>query len=184
MQFLEMKNDLERVSQIGQEGYCGSCYGGLEPEGGCCQTCEQVRKAYLDRGWAFSSPDAIEQCAKEGWVEKVNAQAKDGCRVEGKVRLKKVASSLIFSFGQSFQANTFRAQELVPYLKDGPVHDFGHRITSLKFESDDEYIPSRLNAANRVKARLGVDSNPMDKLNSRYLPSPVSLSLYQLRYFH
>jgi hypothetical protein len=173
-----MKNDLFRVSRIDEPGYCGSCYGGLEPEGGCCQTCEQVRKAYLDRGWAFSSPEGIEQCAKEGWVEKVNAQAKDGCRVEGKVRLKKVASSLIFSFGRSFQANNFHTQELVPYLKDGPIHDFGHYIESLQFESDDEYVANNLKAANRVKARLGVDRNPMDKYHAHSKAHSVRVSLY------
>lgn len=170
-----MKNDLSRVEKIGQENYCGSCYGGLEPEGGCCNTCEQVRKAYADRGWAFSNPEGIEQCTKEDWVAKVNAQSKDGCRVEGKVRLKKTASSLIFSFGRSFQLNGWHTQELVPYLKDGQIHDWGHYVTSLRFESDDEYNPKKLKSSNRVRERLGVDKNPMDKYYAHFGSHPVSL---------
>lgn len=169
----EMRNDLSRVENIGREGYCGSCYGGVEPEGGCCQTCESVRKAYLDRGWAFSNPEAVEQCAKEGWVEKVNAQSKDGCQIAGRIRLKKVATSISFSFGRSFQLSSFHTQELVPYLKDGMTHDFGHFINWIRFESDDEYLPKRAEAAKRVKSRLGIDKNPLERYNAHFGLSPV-----------
>ncbi|KAJ1565124.1 hypothetical protein HK405_013106, partial [Cladochytrium tenue] len=41
--------------------YCGSCYGGIEPEGGCCNSCEDVRKAYTAKGWSFKNADEIEQ---------------------------------------------------------------------------------------------------------------------------
>lgn len=41
--------------------YCGSCYGGLPTDTGCCNTCEQVREAYVRKGWSFSDPDGIEQ---------------------------------------------------------------------------------------------------------------------------
>lgn len=57
----ELKNDLDKMNEQKGEGYCGSCYGGLEPEGGCCQTCDDVRQAYVNRGWSFSTPDSIEQ---------------------------------------------------------------------------------------------------------------------------
>ena len=43
------------------ETYCGSCYGGELPESGCCNTCEEVREAYIKKGWSFSNPDTIEQ---------------------------------------------------------------------------------------------------------------------------
>jgi hypothetical protein len=43
------------------ESYCGSCYGGQEPESGCCNTCDEVRQAYVNKGWSFSNPDGIEQ---------------------------------------------------------------------------------------------------------------------------
>ena len=57
----ELRNDLDKMNDAKQENYCGSCYGGLEPEGGCCNTCEDVRVAYVNRGWSFSNPEAIEQ---------------------------------------------------------------------------------------------------------------------------
>ena len=57
----DLKNELDKVKDSRQPGYCGSCYGGVEPSNGCCNTCEDVRQAYVDRGWSFGSPDAIEQ---------------------------------------------------------------------------------------------------------------------------
>jgi hypothetical protein len=151
------------MSKIGKEGYCGSCFGGLEPPNGCCQSCEDVRKSYVDRGWAFTNPEAIEQCQREGWTEKIQAQSMDGCEISGRVRLKKTASSLIFSFGQSFQLNSYHTHELVPYLKDDSmIHDFGHYIHHLRFESDDEYDPKRSAVVDKIKNRLGVEKNPMD----------------------
>lgn len=57
----ELQNDLDKMNSVQKEGYCGSCYGGLAPVNGCCNTCEEVRQAYVNRGWSFSNPDAIEQ---------------------------------------------------------------------------------------------------------------------------
>lgn len=60
-QTAELRNDLDKINEQRQNGYCGSCYGGVEPEGGCCNSCEDVRQAYVNRGWSFSQPEAIEQ---------------------------------------------------------------------------------------------------------------------------
>lgn len=57
----ELRNDLDKMNDPKKDGYCGSCYGGLEPEGGCCNSCEEVRQSYINRGWSFANPDAIEQ---------------------------------------------------------------------------------------------------------------------------
>jgi len=57
----DLGNDIEKLHDSKKEGYCGSCYGGLEPSGGCCNTCDEVRQAYVGRGWSFTDPDLIEQ---------------------------------------------------------------------------------------------------------------------------
>jgi endoplasmic reticulum-Golgi intermediate compartment protein 3 len=57
----ELRNDLDKLNEAKQEGYCGSCYGGELPESGCCNTCDQVRESYLQRGWSFNNPEAIDQ---------------------------------------------------------------------------------------------------------------------------
>ena len=57
----DLQNDLDKINEQRQNGYCGSCYGGVEPASGCCNTCEEVRQAYVNRGWSFNRPDSIEQ---------------------------------------------------------------------------------------------------------------------------
>jgi endoplasmic reticulum-Golgi intermediate compartment protein 3 len=154
---------LEKVGQTRDPNFCGSCYGGVEPEGGCCNTCESVRQAYLNRGWAFSDPDAVEQCVAEHWTDRIKEQMNEGCNLSGRIRVKKVASNLQLSPGRSYQANTAHSHDLVPYLRgDGQTHDFGHMIHHLRFESDDEYDASKVVVADRIRRRLGVDSNPLD----------------------
>lgn len=65
----ELKNDVERLHASKDPNYCGSCYGGLEPASGCCNTCEEVRESYVNRGWSFSDPDAIEQVDPSLWYQ-------------------------------------------------------------------------------------------------------------------
>lgn len=57
----QLGSDIDKLNSKKAEGYCGSCYGGTEPPSGCCNTCEEVRTAYVTRGWSFGNPDAIEQ---------------------------------------------------------------------------------------------------------------------------
>lgn len=43
----------------------GTCYGGTPPTDGpnpgCCNSCDDVREAYVRRGWSFVNPDSVEQ---------------------------------------------------------------------------------------------------------------------------
>lgn len=166
---IDMKNDLEKVGKTRGSNFCGSCYGGLEPEGGCCNTCESVRQAYLNRGWAFSNPDSIEQCMAEHWTDRIKDQMNEGCNLSGRIRVKKVATNLQMSPGRSYQANALHSHELVPYLRgDGQTHDFGHMIHHFRIESDDEYNPSKVVVADRIRKRLGVDSNPLDETSRHF----------------
>jgi hypothetical protein len=48
--------------------YCGSCYGSEETPEQCCNTCDEVRESYRMKGWAFSNPEGIEQCEREGFT--------------------------------------------------------------------------------------------------------------------
>jgi len=57
----ELRGEIDILNDAKREGYCGSCYGGQPPEGGCCNTCDEVRESYLQRGWSFGNPDAIDQ---------------------------------------------------------------------------------------------------------------------------
>lgn len=56
-----LKGEADRLAAQKGKGFCGSCYGGEPPAGGCCNTCEEVREAYARKGWSFSDPDHIDQ---------------------------------------------------------------------------------------------------------------------------
>ncbi|XP_006462752.1 hypothetical protein AGABI2DRAFT_207344 [Agaricus bisporus var. bisporus H97] len=174
----QLQNELDKMNEVQQSGYCGSCYGGVEPASGCCNTCDEVRQAYVNRGWSFSSPDAIEQCKREGWSEKMKDQADEGCNVSGRLRVNKVIGNIHLSPGRSFQTNSRNLYELVPYLRDENKHDFSHEIHHFAFEGDDEYVYWKASAGREMKNRLGLNINPLD--GAKYRTSKVQ---YMFQYF-
>nr|GAT60167.1 predicted protein [Mycena chlorophos] len=175
----ELSNELDKVNSARDPDYCGSCYGGLEPEGGCCNSCEDVRQAYVNRGWSFANPDAIEQCKNEGWSDKLKEQADEGCNISGRVRVNKVIGNIHLSPGRSFQTNSRNIYELVPYLRDdGNRHDFSHTIHALSFTGDDEYDIYKAKVGREMKERMGLGKNPLDGAIAR-----TSKSAYMFQYF-
>jgi len=175
----QLGSDLDKISDVKQDNYCGSCYGGTEPEGGCCNTCEAVRQAYVNRGWSFTDPDAIDQCKNERWADKLKEQADEGCNVSGRIRVNKVVGNIHLSPGRSFQTSSRNLYELVPYLRDEKDrHDFSHTIHYLAFESDDEYDYWKAEAGNAMRDRMGLADNPLDGVVAR-----TTKSLYMFQYF-
>ncbi|KAI0771208.1 Sec1-like protein [Trametes elegans] len=175
----ELQNDLDRINGQRQGGYCGSCYGGVEPEGGCCNSCEDVRQAYINRGWSFSRPEAVEQCVQEGWSDKLKEQAGEGCNIAGRVRVNKVVGNIHLSPGRSFRSSSHNLYELVPYLKtDGNRHDFSHTIHHFAFEGDDEYDLTKARIGKELKERLGIAANPLDGTSGRTIKQQ-----YMFQYF-
>ncbi|KAK0188075.1 Sec1-like protein [Armillaria mellea] len=175
----ELRNDIDKMNEQTSGDYCGSCYGGLEPASGCCNTCEEVRTAYVNRGWSFTNPDAIEQCKSEGWADKLREQADEGCNVSGRIRVNKVIGNIHLSPGRSFQTSGRNVYDLVPYLKDdGNRHDFSHTIHQFSFEGDDEYDIFKAASGREMKQRLGLGQNPLDGTAGR-----TNKAQYMFQYF-
>ncbi|KAF9533245.1 Sec1-like protein [Crepidotus variabilis] len=175
----DLRNDLDKLHDTKKDNYCGSCYGGVEPENGCCNTCDEVRQSYVNRGWSFAQPELVEQCRNENWTEKLHEQADEGCNVSGRIRVNKVVGNIHFSPGRSFQANTRNLYELVPYLKDDiNRHDFSHTVHHWAFEGDDEYDYWKSKSSVRMKEKLGIKENPLDGTNGR-----TSVAQYMFQYF-
>jgi hypothetical protein len=175
----DLGNDLEKLHSSRSDTYCGSCYGGQEPASGCCNTCDEVRQAYVNRGWSFAEPDLIEQCRNEHWTDKLHEQADEGCNVAGRIRVNKVIGNIQFSPGRAYQTNSRNLYELVPYLKDDANrHDFSHTIHQWQFESDDEHIFSKGEKSKAFKKRLGTSVNPLDGATGR-----TSKAQYMFQYF-
>ncbi|KAF9649389.1 ER-derived vesicles protein ERV46 [Thelephora ganbajun] len=159
------RNDLDRLNEQRSSDYCGSCYGGLATNAnGCCNTCDEVRQAYINRGWSFNAPESIAQCVEEGWADKLRDQSHEGCNISGRLRVNKVTGNIHLSPGRSFQASNYQnVYELVPYLKeDGVRHDFSHTIYQLKFTADDEYDERKSAMTKTLMAKMGVVDHPLD----------------------
>lgn len=164
-QSADPRNDIDRLNEQRGSNYCGSCYGGLTNNpSGCCNTCDEVRQAYINRGWSFNSPDDISQCVEEGWAERLKEQSHEGCNISGRLRVNKVAGNIHLSPGRSFQASNYQnVYELVPYLKeDGVRHDFSHTIHQLKFTADDEYDERKSTMTKALRGKMGAIDYPLD----------------------
>ncbi|KAK3808724.1 MAG: ERGIC and golgi 3 [Benniella sp.] len=122
------------------EGYCGKCGGAEPPESGCCNTCEEVRQAYVRQGWSFNRPEGIEQCVREGYMEKMKEQANQGCRMHGQLTVNKVAGNFHIAPGRSFQRSSMHVHDIQQYLEHGL--DFSHHIKHLSFG---EKVPKVVN---------------------------------------
>ncbi|KAG8739191.1 hypothetical protein FRC10_006055 [Ceratobasidium sp. 414] len=180
-----LQNEVEKTIKSRPAGYCGSCYGADPPEGGCCQTCESVRQAYLSRGWSFDDPNVVEQCVAEHWTQNIQHQNSEGCRISGRVRINKVTGNFHFSPGRSFVTNKGHVQDLVPYLKDGNHHDFGHYIHEFHFEGEreveDEWRGTDKHSAWRKK--VGVEDHALDEVMAHVTPDRTTAGNYMFQYF-
>ncbi|KAI0916909.1 hypothetical protein AcW1_007767 [Taiwanofungus camphoratus] len=175
----ELRNDLDKLNEQRGSGYCGSCFGGQPPPSGCCNTCDEVRQAYVDRGWSFNRPDSIEQCVNEGWSDKLKEQAGEGCNIAGKVRVNKVVGNIHLSPGRSFRTAAQNIYDLVPYLReDGNRHDFSHTIHELAFDSEDESDLVKAKMGQELKRRMGISGNPLDGALGR-----TAKQQYMFQYF-
>lgn len=130
------------------ENYCGQCYGAKDQsrndevpneERVCCQTCSDVRRAYLESNWAFFDGKNIEQCEREGYVERVNEQLNEGCRIEGKALLNRIQGTLHFAPGVAFQNSRGHFHDLSLYQKTKNLN-FNHIINHLSFGKPVESI--------------------------------------------
>ena len=104
------------------------------------------------------------QCRAEHWTTNIHEQSSEGCRISGCIRVRKVTGNLHFSPGRSFVTDRGQVHDLVPYLKDGNHHDYGHEIHEFHFESEyeaeDEWRGTDRHTAWRKK--VGLDRRPLD----------------------
>lgn len=128
------------------ETYCGTCYGAEASDDDCCNTCEEVREAYRKKGWAMTNFDLIDQCKREGFVQKIKDEAGEGCNIHGSLEVNKVAGSFHFAAGKSFHLSNFQWQDLIAFQAES--YNISHKINSLSFG---DYFPGVVNPLNGVQ---------------------------------
>ncbi len=164
---LRVRHSAENVAAHLDPTYCGGCYGAPSPpnalKAGCCNTCEEVREAYASVSWAFGRGENVEQCEREGYADRLDSQRKEGCRIEGALRVNKVIGNFHVAPGRSFSNGNMHVHDLNNYF-ESPVehgHTFSHTIHHLRFGPQ---LPPE--AAKRAAAKNVVLSdhhlNPLD----------------------
>ncbi|XP_077315149.1 endoplasmic reticulum-Golgi intermediate compartment protein 3 [Lithobates pipiens] len=113
---------------------CESCYGAETEDIRCCNTCDDVREAYRRKGWAFKTPDSIEQCKREGFSQKMQEQKNEGCELYGFLEVNKVAGNFHFAPGKSFQQSHVHVHDLQSFGLDNI--NMTHHIKHLSFGRD------------------------------------------------
>ncbi|XP_019461974.1 PREDICTED: endoplasmic reticulum-Golgi intermediate compartment protein 3-like [Lupinus angustifolius] len=128
------------------EEYCGSCFGAEESDDHCCNSCEEVRDAYKKRGWGMTNADLIDQCKREGYVQKVKDEEGEGCNIHGSLELSKVAGNFHFATGKSFLHSAIFLADLLA-LQDSHFN-ISHTVNKLSFGN---HYPGLVNPLDGVK---------------------------------
>ncbi|XP_068661424.1 uncharacterized protein [Aristolochia californica] len=113
------------------ETYCGSCFGAEASDDHCCNSCEDVRDAYRKKGWGLTNPDMIDQCKREGFIQKIKEEAGEGCNVHGFLEVSKVAGNFHFAPGKGFHQSSFLVQDLLALSSE--TYNISHKINKLSF---------------------------------------------------
>ncbi|CAO3681625.1 unnamed protein product [Rhizopus stolonifer] len=113
------------------ENYCGPCYG-AKGQGECCNSCDDIQDAYSELGWN-ADLDSFEQCIREGWKEKAEAQSREGCRMYGTVLVNKIRGNFHFSAGKASKQRGSHIHDMSQFLHNDKNQNFVHNINHLQF---------------------------------------------------
>ncbi|TGZ82995.1 DUF1692-domain-containing protein [Ascodesmis nigricans] len=143
--------------------YCGPCYGAPPPEGhnGCCNTCDDVREAYISMGWGL--PDdgkGIEQCEREHYAEHLAEMRDEGCNVAGHLLVNKVVGNFHIAPGKSFTTSSMHVHDLQLYYDTPKEHTMSHMIHHLSFGPELPEDKDPLHAQKVPGSLMG--NNPLD----------------------
>ncbi|GLT93829.1 hypothetical protein SLE2022_116030 [Rubroshorea leprosula] len=128
------------------ETYCGSCYGAEAGDDDCCNSCEEVREAYRKKGWALSNVDLIDQCKREGFLQRVKDEEGEGCNIYGFLEVNRVAGNFHFAPGKSIRQSNILLHDLLAFQGDN--FNISHKINKLSFG---DYFPGVVNPLNGVQ---------------------------------
>lgn len=127
------------------EEYCGSCFGAETSDDDCCNSCEDVQEAYRKKGWALTNMDLIDQCKREGFIQKIKDEVGEGCNIQGALEVNRVAGKFDFAIGKGFQYS-IPGHDLLVFGQDN--HNISHRINKLAFG---DHFPGMVNPLDGVQ---------------------------------
>ncbi|GAA0140838.1 hypothetical protein LIER_02115 [Lithospermum erythrorhizon] len=127
------------------EAYCGSCYGAETSDHHCCNSCEEVREAYQKKGWGMTNTDLIDQCKREGFIQRIKDEEGEGCNLHGSLEVNKVAGNFHFIPGKGLHQSTFSLFDFLSLQAES--YNISHKINKLAFGPS---IPGTINPLDGV----------------------------------
>lgn len=116
-----MTKEADKQHRQQEEEYCGSCYGAGK-DGECCNTCDDVKRAYHLKSWVLRDMTNIEQCNSEDDENQIEITDDEGCNIHGVVALSSGGGNL----------------HLAPGRGSGGGSSSGHRTLQEALSDDDE----------------------------------------------
>ncbi|GMQ01643.1 hypothetical protein CsSME_00048207 [Camellia sinensis var. sinensis] len=94
----------------------------------------------------MTNPDLIDQCKREGFVQKIKDEEGEGCNIHGSLEVNKVAGNFHFALGKSFHQSNVHLNELLAFQND--MYNISHKINKLAFG---DYFPGVVNPLDGVQ---------------------------------
>jgi hypothetical protein len=128
--------------------YCGSCYGAESPDRKCCNTCDDLIRAYQQHQWSTNGIlRNSTQCIHDRAKHFSELGPNEGCIISGSMKVNKVAGNFHIAHGESFVRDSKHIHHFNP--ESAPSYNCSHTINSLSFGDAYENMPA--NALDSVR---------------------------------
>ncbi len=112
--------------------YCGSCYGAETETKKCCNSCDELIRAYQEKDWSIASIIRNStQCIHDRAKHFSGVNAGEGCTVSGTMKLNKVSGNFHIAHGESIVRDGRHIHHFNPAL--APKFNISHTIQSISF---------------------------------------------------
>mmetsp|Transcript_27358 Transcript_27358/g.38860 ORF Transcript_27358/g.38860 Transcript_27358/m.38860 type:complete len:413 (-) Transcript_27358:93-1331(-) len=136
--------------------YCGDCYGAETDTEKCCNTCDDLIKAYQRKQW---STDRVirnsTQCQRDRAELSALVNPDEGCTISGMMKVNKVAGNFHIAHGESVVRDGKHIHQFNPLL--APKFNVSHTIHSISFGHPYPSMPS--NPLDNVHRIIKADEN-------------------------
>ena len=128
---VEIVGEIEEIVPL-PDDYCGSCYGANVVGMPCCNSCDDLKKAYQIMGWNDHNVlRNATQCLHDAKNPFAHVKKGEGCQIAGRVMVNKVSGNFHIAFGDSIVRDGMHIHQFVP--QEAPTFNISHTVHSLSF---------------------------------------------------
>lgn len=136
--------------------YCGSCYGAETLTRKCCNTCEELLRAYQEHQWNIVDiMRNSSQCIHDRARQFATTDLDEGCTITGLMKVNKVSGNFHIAHGESVVRDGRHIHHFNPLT--APSFNISHTIHSLSF--GDSYPKMPTNPMDSVTKIIATDGS-------------------------